>query len=57
MFNEVTVNARKLIFQCLNASYIRVMLELNRIANHLLWLGPLWLTLAPPFFYIFRERR
>ncbi|BAC90324.1 NAD(P)H-quinone oxidoreductase subunit H [Gloeobacter violaceus] len=41
------------------ASYIRViMLELSRIANHLLWVGPFLLDMGAqsPFFYILRER-
>lgn len=45
MFNEaITVNAPEQLADVdvpKRASYIRViMLELNRIANHLLWLGP-----------------
>lgn len=63
MFNEaVTVNAPEKLADIAvprRASYIRViMLELNRIANHLLWLGPQIadLGLQTPFFYIFRER-
>lgn len=63
MFNEaVTVNAPEKLANVKvprRASYIRVlMLELNRIANHLLWLGPQLLDLGAqtPFLYIFRER-
>jgi NAD(P)H-quinone oxidoreductase subunit H len=63
MFNEaVTVNAVEKLGKVpvpKRASYIRViMLELNRIANHLLWLGPFAADMGAqtPFFYIFRER-
>ncbi len=63
MFNEaVTVNAPEKLAGIpvpKRASYIRViMLELNRIANHLLWLGPFLADVGAqtPFFYIFRER-
>ena len=63
MFNEaVSVNAPEKLANIKppkRASYIRViMLELNRIANHLLWYGPFLADLGvmTPFFYIFRER-
>lgn len=63
MFNEaITVNAPEKLANIevpKRASYIRmIMLELNRIANHLLWLGPFLADCGAttPFFYIFRER-
>jgi NAD(P)H-quinone oxidoreductase subunit H len=63
MFNEaVTVNAPEKLADITvpkRASYIRViMLELNRIANHLLWFGPFLADVGAqtPFFYQFRER-
>ncbi len=63
MFNEaITVNAPEKLAGIevpRRASYIRmIMLELNRIANHLLWLGPFLADVGAqtPFFYIFRER-
>ena len=63
MFNEaITVNAPEQLADIpvpRRASYIRmIMLELNRIANHLLWLGPFMADCGAttPFFYIFRER-
>ncbi|MGI8933704.1 MAG: NAD(P)H-quinone oxidoreductase subunit H, partial [Phormidesmis sp.] len=63
MFNEaITVNAPEKLANIevpKRASYIRmIMLELNRIANHLLWLGPFMADVGAqtPFFSIFRER-
>jgi len=63
MFTEaITVNAPEQLANVnvpRRARYIRVlMLELSRIASHLLWVGPFMADLgaATPFFYIFRER-
>ena len=63
MWNEaIAVNASEKLADISvprRASYLRViLLELSRIANHLLWLGPFCSDLGvhTPFFYIFRER-
>ena len=63
MFNEaVTVNAVEKLADIQipkRASYIRViMLELARIVNHLLWLGPYIMDMGAqtPFFYTLRDR-
>nr|YP_009548200.1 NADH-plastoquinone oxidoreductase subunit 7 [Pteris vittata]AIS38295.1 NADH-plastoquinone oxidoreductase subunit 7 [Ceratopteris richardii]AYW14746.1 NADH-plastoquinone oxidoreductase subunit 7 [Ceratopteris cornuta] len=63
MFTEaVTVNAPEKLANIQipeRASYIRIiMLELSRVASHLLWLGPFLADIGAqtPFFYIFRER-
>lgn len=63
MFNEAaTVNAVEKLADVQipkRASYIRViMLELARIVNHLLWLGPYIMDMGAqtPFFYTLRDR-
>lgn len=63
MFNEaVTVNAVEKLAKVpvpKRASYIRViMLELGRLVNHLLWLGPFIADIGAqtPFFYTLRDR-
>nr|Q85UU0.1 RecName: Full=NAD(P)H-quinone oxidoreductase subunit H, chloroplastic; AltName: Full=NAD(P)H dehydrogenase subunit H; AltName: Full=NADH-plastoquinone oxidoreductase 49 kDa subunit; AltName: Full=NADH-plastoquinone oxidoreductase subunit H [Anthoceros angustus]BAC55507.1 NADH dehydrogenase 49 kDa subunit [Anthoceros angustus] len=63
MFTEaITVNAPEKLTNIQvpkRASYIRIiMLELSRIASHLLWLGPFMADIGAqtPFFYILRER-
>lgn len=63
MFNEaVSVNAVEKLAEIpipKRASYIRViMLELTRIVNHLLWLGPFIGDVGglSPFFYTLRDR-
>lgn len=63
MFTEaITVNAPEKLANIQvpkRASYIRmIMLELSRIASHLLWLGPFMADIGAqtPFFYILRER-
>lgn len=63
MFNEaVTVNAVEKLANVpvpKRASYIRViMLELGRLVNHLLWLGPFVADIGAqtPFFYTLRDR-
>lgn len=63
MFNEaITANAPERLADIpvpRRARYLRmIMLELTRIANHLLWLGPFLADLGAqtPFFYTMRDR-
>jgi NAD(P)H-quinone oxidoreductase subunit H len=63
MFTEaITVNGPEKLTNIQvpkRASYIRViMLELSRIASHLLWLGPFMADIGAqtPFFFIFLEK-